>query len=111
MSNTRAALQPLPPGAAPRFALGSVVFTPAALDILMELDIDHYALLKRHISCCATDCSADDQAENVLAAEQGDARIFSTFIVAQDEQQEPIKLWIITEADRSATTILTPDCY
>lgn len=109
MSKQRVAPQPLPPGAAPLFNLGQVLFTPPALDLLMELDIDHYALLKRHISCTATSDCADDQARNIAAA-RTDERVFSSFVVAT-ENAEPIKLWIITEADRSSTTILLPSDY
>ena len=52
------------------------------------------------------DMSPEDKNENDLALKAGNLRIFSAY-----ESPELPKIWIITEADRSATTVLFPDEY
>ena len=49
--------------------------------------------------------SAADKAENELSLQEG-FRLLSSY---RDRNQ--IKFWIITEADRSTTTVLLPDDY
>jgi len=62
--------------------------------------------LARHATGDWGDMSQEDKAENDLALKAGDLRIFSAY-----EKPGLPKVWIITEADRSATTILFPDEY
>ena len=62
--------------------------------------------LRRHIRGDWGDMGDEDKAENDLALERGDLRLFSAY-----ESQDLPKIWIITEADRSATTILFPEEY
>jgi hypothetical protein len=88
----------------PRFPLGQVVSTPAALDILEQSDSSARQLLAQHQSGNWGTISEDDQQVNEEALESGD-RILSAYRV------EGTKLWIITEADRSSTTLLLPDEY
>ena len=49
----------------------------------------------------------DDKKENELALKEGN-RIFASYNFSSDNKE---KIWIITEADRSATTILFPEEY
>jgi hypothetical protein len=55
--------------------------------------------------CDWGDLLDEDVKENELSLEQG-LRLFSRYQTSQGE-----RLWIITEADRSATTILLPIEY
>ncbi len=85
------------------FALGQVVITRQALEVLSQRDI-HVALVRHQRAdwglVDATDWSANDQ-----AVQQG-GRLLSVY-----QSQQSMRFWIITEADRSATTILLPDEY
>jgi len=85
------------------FNPGTIVATPGALD-LAEQGIDLLALLQRHLHGDWGDLCPEDKAENIHSLHQG-FRLLSAY-------QTPLgNLWIITEADRSATTFLLPDEY
>lgn len=89
----------------PLFSLGSgVTYTPAALEIMLRLDIHAKDFLNRHIHGDFGDCDEDDWAANEAAIAEG-SRIFSVYNFGDDT------LWVITEADRSTTTVLTPADY
>ncbi len=89
----------------PLFELGDVYATPGALDALDEADINPAHYLSRHVQGDWVQMDPEDQAENKLSVEQG-YRILSAY-----ELPTGIKIWIITEADRSATTLLLPSEY
>jgi hypothetical protein len=63
-------------------------------------------LLARHIHGDWGDLPVEDQVENELALLTG-KRLLSSYTLPGGES----KVWIITEADRSVTTILLPDDY
>ena len=87
----------------PRFSLGVVVATPGALaELADEVRLD---ALARHARGDWGDAGPEDRAENELALREG-FRLLSVYRTAAG-----IGFWIITEADRSATTILLPDEY
>src|SRR3954454_20129322 len=86
------------------FELGQLVMTPGALNTMVELNIDPVDLLKRHISGDWGDLDEEDKQENELSVQKG-FRILSAY------GKGDRKLWIITEANRSVTTILRPDEY
>jgi len=86
------------------FKLGSVVATPGALQFCEENSIDLLALIGRHAGGDFGDLDADDVAANVHGIKH-DLRVFSSYQFKQG------KVWIITEADRSATCLLLPDEY
>lgn len=86
------------------FPLGHLVATPAALDALERAGIDASALLMRHQRGDWGDVPADDAEENECSVVNGN-RILSSFPVGDE------RIWIITEADRSSTTLLLPDEY
>lgn len=89
-----------------RFSLGQVVSTPGALKALMEEGCGAADLLTRHISGDWGDLSADDKQENELSLRES-FRILSAYVLPRTR----VKVWVITEADRSATTLLLPDEY
>lgn len=86
-----------------RFALGLVVATPRALAVLSGIEIG-FSLL-RHASGDWGELDPEDQAENERSLEAG-RRLLSAYRAADD-----VRFWIITEADRSVTTILLPEEY
>ncbi len=88
----------------PAFSLGQVVATPNALKFLNTAPIDIAVLLARHQSGDCGDMSPDDILANLDAILRG-GRVFSSYDVSTE------KIWIITEADRSVTTILLPSDY
>ena len=88
-----------------RFALGQTFITPGAEDALQIAGQTAIEFLRRHMSCDWGELSEDDIAENELSLKQG-FRLLSNYRTGKGQQ-----LWIITEADRSATTVLLPSEY
>jgi hypothetical protein len=88
------------------FPLGHVVATSGAVDLLDRCGINANMLLARH-ECgdwgvvCAADAAANNQA--LLDGE----RLLSAYEVGQRKE----RLWIVTEHDRSVTTLLLPEEY
>ena len=88
-----------------RFPLGRVGATPGALRALEEAKQLPAEFLDRHVNGDWGDVPAEDKQENEFSIEHG-FRILSSYTTKAGE-----RLWIITEADRSATTILLPEEY
>jgi hypothetical protein len=86
------------------FPLGRVVATPGALKLLKEAGEDPLYYLARHRSGDWGDLDNYDNKENELALKHG-WRIVSSYPVGEK------CIWIITEADRSSTTILLSEEY
>lgn len=86
-----------------KFELGQTLVTPGAYEALNLKDAAD--CLVRHASGDFGDVSEEDKELNETALETGD-RILSSY-----RDRNGIKFWIITEWDRSATTILLPDEY
>ena len=89
----------------PRFVLGRIVATSGALEALESNGQQPMELLQRHVVLDPGELCEEDQQTNVDAVENG-GRIFSSYLL-----KDSTKIWIITEADRSATTLLLPDEY
>jgi hypothetical protein len=89
----------------PLFNLGVLVATPAALRALEEAEQPQSELLRRHVIGDWGELGEEDKRENELSVREG-FRILSSYILATGT-----KVWIITEADRSSTTILLPEEY
>lgn len=89
----------------PRFALGRIVATPGALAALEESGNDPFDFLNRHAFGDWGDLSEADRRENEFSLVHG-FRILSAYSL-----RTSTKLWIITEADRSVTTLLLPEDY
>ena len=88
---------------APLFELGQVVATPGALDALEKNSQTPAEFLSRHArgdwgSVCEEDAELNNQ-----ALIDG-SRLLSSYSLKDDT-----KLWIITEADRSSSTLLLPE--
>jgi hypothetical protein len=86
-----------------RFSLGKILATPGALEALTQGDI--HGALSRHSLCDWGDLDPEDKQANDDALMHGH-RLLSAY-----HGQNRIKFWVITEADRSATTVLLPNEY
>lgn len=86
------------------FSLGSLVATPAAFSYLIEHGLSPINLLNRHVNGDWGDLSVSDKQLNDQAVHDG-SRILSAYVVAGR------KLYVITECDRSYTTILFASEY
>ncbi|NVZ09757.1 hypothetical protein HW932_10840 [Allochromatium humboldtianum] len=89
----------------PLFSLGRLCTTPGALATLASLSLSPWSFLARHQRGDWGDLDADDRRANTLAVIQG-SRVFSAYDLGHHQS-----LWIITEADRSVTTLLLPEEY
>ncbi|AMP12014.1 putative type I restriction-modification system [Collimonas arenae] len=98
-------VKPSPAKGKPLFSLGQVVATRGALNAMIELGVSPDELIHRHITGDWGDLGAEDQQQNLLAIRSG-MRIFCSYKISAST-----KIWIITEADRSSTTLLLPDEY
>lgn len=87
----------------PKFQLGLVCATPGALSVLTALEIA--TALLRHQRGDWGDLSKEDFEENEISLREG-FRILSAYPMAGGE-----KFWIITEADRTVTTVMLPSEY
>jgi len=92
-------------GNRPLFPLGQVVATPGALEALDEAGQEPAEFLQRHITGNWGDLDEHDRNENELALKQG-LRLLSAY-----QTNKGVRLWVITEWDRSVTTILLPQEY
>ena len=89
----------------PLFDLGQTVATPGAIEALQKSNVSPSSLLARHQSGDWGDLCDEDVAENNYALSHG-YRLFSSYQIT-----ETTKIWVITEADRSVTTLLLPEDY
>ncbi len=87
-----------------RLPLGRVVATPGALRLLASAGISPASLLRRHAAGDWGCVRPADGRLNDLAVEDG-SRVLSAYEAGRG------KVWLITEWDRSATTILLPQEY
>ena len=88
-----------------KFQLGKIVATPGALSALEASGQDASFFLDRHVQGDWGDVDEHDQAANDKALVEGE-RILSAYKTLLGE-----RIWIISEPDRSATTILLPSEY
>ncbi len=89
----------------PLFALGQVLVTPGALELLETNQLTALPFVLRHVSGDWGDICAEDRQSNADALQYG-YRLMSVYVISNSE-----RLWIITEADRSSTTLLLPEEY
>lgn len=89
----------------PLFSLGRLVGTSGALNALTNAEQNPFDLLVRHVTGDWGDLEEEDKKENELSVREG-YRILSAY-----ELETGAKVWVITEADRSSTTILLPEEY
>lgn len=88
-----------------KFEPGQIVSTPGALRAMEEAGDNPASFLVRHLSGDWGELDAHDKQENEFAREHG-LRLLSAYRLS-----DGCKIWIITEADRSATTFLLPEEY
>lgn len=89
----------------PKFPLGQVLLTQGAKEALKESNQDAFDFLQLHQTGNWGIVGKEDAIENELSLKNG-FRLLSAYKTSKNE-----KLWIITEADRSSTTILLPNEY
>ena len=89
----------------PLFSLGQIVATPGALAALEKARQQPQEFLSRHVSGKWGDLSEEDRKENQFSLERG-FRLLSSCRTNADD-----KIRLITESDRSVTTILLPEEY
>jgi hypothetical protein len=83
--------------------LGDIYLTPGAIAALATAQVDVLSLLHRHLRGDWGDLNEADGRENELAVKEG-FRILSAYHLPNTGA----RIWIITETDRSTTTILLP---
>ncbi len=89
-----------------QFPLGKLLFTPGVLDKIGQAQA--LELVCRHARGDWSEMDPEDQATNRRAV-RGGGRVFSAYTVGEGE--DAIRVWVITEADRAATTVLLPEEY
>lgn len=89
----------------PLFALGQICATPGALELLQENKQNPVDFVTRHTFGDWSEMDPEDQQSNREAVQYG-SRVFSSYSTADGK-----KIWVITEADRSVTTLLLPSEY
>jgi hypothetical protein len=87
-----------------KFQLGQVVSTPGALEQAGSID-ELVPLLYRHATGDWGDLDEEDKDANDRAVKYDNDRILSAYDTPRG------RFWIITEADRSVTTVLLPEEY
>ena len=85
-----------------KFALGRLYTTPGVQERIPNVTVAQS--LVRHLAGDWGDLDAEDVAENETSLKHG-FRLLSAY------HAEGVKFWIITEADRSVTTVLLPNEY
>ena len=88
-----------------RFPLGQLVATPGALSALTEAGDSPTSFLRRHVVGDWGELDEDDRRENERSVSAG-CRLLSAYTTSTG-----LRIWIITEADRSSTCILLPEEY
>ena len=91
--------------AKPKFPLGKIVSTPGAIDALTESGQTPFEFLSRHLAGNWGIVDDEDKQANDDALIHGE-RLLSAYLTSKG-----IKIWIITEADRTSTCLLLPDEY
>jgi hypothetical protein len=86
-----------------KFELGALLVTPAAKEVIPYHEI--LQAVSRHVTGDWGDVSKEDAKLNDQALKEG-GRLFSVYTSSNG-----IRFYVITEADRSVTTVLLPDEY
>lgn len=87
------------------FELGTTVATPGALAALEQVGTEPVELIARHLSGDWGEIDEHDKRVNQEALASG-GRLFSAYTLV-----DGTRIWVITESDRSITTILMPSDY
>jgi len=103
--NTSAGDDPLPAPLSPRFFTKQIVATPGALAALKASDVTFVSLLARHFAGDWGSVPLADARMNDQALQSG-GRLLSSYLIGAH-----VRIWAITESDRSLTTLLLPSEY
>lgn len=87
------------------FPLGNLVATPGALAAFEAAGDSPSSYIHRHLTGDFGELDGEDKAANFRAVRDGE-RVFSSYSI-----KDGSLIWIITERDRSVTTLLTPEEY
>jgi len=87
------------------FPLGRIVATPGALSALQKAEQEPREFLDRHGNGDWGEVPEEDKQENEFSVQRG-FRILSAYTTSAGDT-----IWLLTEADRSFTTILLPSEY
>lgn len=101
----RATVQLIPARRLPMFPLGKVCATPGLIDAQRDNAQSPVSFIARHVNGDWSEMDAHDQKANTESVTNG-TRIFSSY-----SMKDGNKLFVITEADRSVTTLLLPSEY
>jgi len=102
MNKRKATLQRL---RIPQFRSGRLIATPGAIQALATAGLSGRSYLSRHLAADWGEVNAEDKAANDWSLMHGE-RLLSAYTLPTG-----VRIWIITERDRSTTTILLPDEY
>lgn len=91
--------------AGPRFKLGRILATPAAIEAIAEARVSIVDLLIRHMRGDWGELAESDRQQNELSVDTG-LRLLSSYVLPNGQT-----VWVMTECDRSATSILLPGDY
>lgn len=91
--------------AKPKFDLGRLVATPGALEALVDAEQTPVEFVARHVRGDWGEVCEEDKQANEEALQHGE-RLLSAY-----RTRKGVKLWIITEADRSSSCVLLPEEY
>lgn len=91
--------------AGPRFKLGRIFATPAAVDVVNAARVSIIDLLIRHVRGNWGDICESDRQQNEMSLDAG-LRLLSSYVLPNGQT-----VWVITEWDRSSTTFLLPGDY
>jgi hypothetical protein len=88
-----------------KFQPGQLVATPSALEALRRSGYSPLDLLARHLTGDWGEVDEHDRLENEFSLKNG-LRLMSVYSL-----KDGTRIWVITEADRSSTTLLLPEDY
>lgn len=89
-----------------KFNIGQLAATAGVDELVKQGWLNPTSYLHRHVSGDWGDVDNSHRQLNDAALASGEGRLFSAYEVTRD-----VTLWIITEADRSVTTMLLPSEY
>ncbi|WP_238897558.1 hypothetical protein [Achromobacter xylosoxidans] len=89
-----------------RFEPGHLVMTDGVAELVQQGRFNPSAYLRRHLGGDWGDLSDNDRRQNDAALKSGEDRLFSAYEIGPS-----LKVWVITEWDRSVTTVLLPSEY
>ncbi len=88
-----------------KFLLGKLVATPGAVQAMARSGQDPAVLLTRHRNADWGDVCKEDREANDMAIFSGD------HLLSAYHLPDGTKVWVVTEGDKSATTILLPTSF